>query len=208
MKFILAASPAVLLAGAVLVSPAWAQTWSQPYPAQPTVQPYAGQTASPYAGATTSQPSAGAAATTATTPGASTSLTSQASLPQGPYQQECREVRMLEGTLTAFCPKGDGTWHTTQLIGADRCSGNVQNAGGDLVCEMAPQIGSTAPPQGYVSSAGGTYAGPVAAPLYPPALPAPVPPAPAYAAPVYPSIPSPNLYISPSAARAAQPWGY
>jgi hypothetical protein len=208
MKFILAASPAVLLASAVLVSPALAQTWSQPYPTQPTVQPYAGTTASPFAGATTDQPYTGAAATTPTSPGASTPLTSQASLPQGPYLQECREVRMLEGTLTAFCPKGDGTWHTTQLIGAERCSGNVHSAGGDLVCEMAPQIGSTAPPQGYVSSAGGTYAGPVAAPPYSPVLPAPVLPAPAYAVPVYPSIPSQNLYTSPSAARTAQPWGY
>jgi len=208
MKFVRAASPAVLLAGVVLAASASAQTWSQTYPTSPTMQPYAGQAVGPYAGTTTSQPYAGAAATTAMTPDTSTSLTSQANPPQGPYLQECREVRMLEGTLTAFCPKGDGTWRTTQLIGADRCAGNVRNAGGDLVCAMAPQVGSTAPPQGYVTSAGGPYAGPAAAPPYPPALPAPVPPAPAYAAPGYPSIPNQDFYTSPSAGRTAQPWGY
>lgn len=208
MKLIRAASPAFLLAGAVLVSPAWAQTWTQPYSTSPTVQPYAGSTADPYAAPMPSRPDAGGGAATGTGWGASTSPASQARLPQGSYLRECREVRMLGNTLTAFCPKGDGTWHTTQLIGADQCAGKVGNAGGDLVCEGVPQVGSTAPPQGYVSSAGGSYSSPVTVSPYPPALPAPTVPGPAYAAPVYPSAPSQSYYTFPSAGRTAQPWGY
>jgi hypothetical protein len=234
MKFGLAASSAALLIGAVVVPPALAQTLAQPYPGAPAGQPYpgtaayAGAPAAPYAGETGAQPVAGAPATPGyggstsyggvatpnSGPSASAPQTGQASLPQGSYLDQCKEIRMLESTLTAFCPSGDGTWHTTQLVAADRCNGNIEVAGGDLLCRMTPQTGSSAPPQAYVSSAGGaTYGAPVPAPVYPPAAPmvsgpyAPTPGA-LYPAPAYPYGPSQDFYTSPSATRAAQPWGY
>ncbi len=219
MKIALAASSAVVIAGALWVRPAAAQTIGQPYagqaaypyagPAatQPYAAPYAGRTAAPYYRETAS----------GSYPGVSTSAVGAESAPRGPYLSECREVRMLQGTLTAFCPKGDGTWHTTQLVGAAQCAGNVENAGGDLVCGAPPQIGSTAPPQSYPSSAGSTYATPALPPAPAPVAPVagPYPPAyppvagPVYPAPAYPyGVPSQYQYIAPSAGRTAQPWGY
>ena len=225
MKAILAASPALLLAGAMFAAPASAQTMAHPNMSQPMGSPYAGNPApQPYAeqGATQSY----------TAQAMSNQLTATGPLPQGPYLSECKDVRMLQDTLTAFCPKGDGTWHTTQLLQADRCPAGVANAGGDLVCPMPPQMGSTSPPQGYASSYGGTY-GPAAAP--PPAIgyggpyqpitplaagyPSPYPPVPSqtYAAPTYNGYgvytynpygaypPTANEYVSPSATRTAQP---
>ena len=144
MKSIFAASPALLIAGTLLAAPASAQTMSQPM-----AQPYAGEAASsPYALQTMPHPQMG-----------------QATLPQGPYLGTCKDARMLEDTLTAFCAKGDGTWQTTQLWQADRCTGGVQNAGGDLVCGMLPQVGSSTPPQSY-GSAYGTLAPPATGGLH------------------------------------------
>ena len=198
MKSVFAASPALLLAAAMFAVPASAQTMAQPETSQPTTmtQPYAGQAMPPQ-------------------------QTAAGRLPQGPYLNECKEVRMLQDTLTAFCPKGDGTWRTTQLVNATGCPGSVQNAGGDLVCTPPVETGSTAAPENYGTSSGGTYgttppsapgyAPAVAAPAmspYPPAYPAV--PSQSYAAPPYygygPSpYPPANQYISPSATRAAQP---
>ena len=218
MKSVLAASPALLLAGAMFAAPASAQTMAQPYASQPAAQSDTGQAASqPYAYQGTTQPYAA-------------QQTAQGTIPQGPYLNTCKEVRMLEDTLTAFCSKGDGTWQTTQLWHADRCNGSVQNAGGDLVCGMAPQVGSSTPPQSYGSAAGGTYGTPTPAvgaytPTYAPA------PSPTYAPPAYngygnattswpnaygtpaygpygATTPSQDQYVSPSAGRTAQPYGY
>jgi hypothetical protein len=227
MKFVIAASSAALLAGAAAVSPALAQTMAQPYPGTTAGQAYAGAAASPYAG-TAASPSAGTtvpansgrttdtgSATSYGGEGAAALQIDRASLPQGSYVNQCTEIRMLEGTLTAFCPSGDGTWHTTQLVAADRCNGKIEVAGGDLVCRMSPQTGSSAPPQAYVSSAGAaTYGAPAPAPVYPPGAPtvggpyyAPAPGA-FYPAPTYPYAPSQDFYASPSATQAARPWGY
>jgi hypothetical protein len=213
MKSILAASPALLLAGAMLAAPASAQTMAPPDVSQPMAQPYAGQTApQPYSGQAQQQ-------------------TAQGTLPRGSYLNECKDVRMLQDTLTAFCPRGDGTWQTTQLQHADSCPGGISNAGGDLVCGMPSQVGSTTPPQSYGSSAGSTYGTPAAPPasygafgtgpqpaatgVAPPAY-APVP-GQTYAAPTYNGYgaytynpygaypPAANQYVSPTGEGAAQP---
>jgi hypothetical protein len=219
MKFVFAALAAALLVSTAVLSPALAQTVAQPYPGTQADQPHAGTVASPYAG-TAGAPgyagssSYGGVATPNGGQSASALQTGQTSLPQGSYLTRCTEIRMLERTLTAFCPTGDGTWHTTQLVAADRCNGNIEVAGGDLVCRMNPQVGSSAPPQAYVSSAGATtYGAPAPAPVYPPAAPtvgAPYAPAPGafYPAPAYPYAPSQDFYTAPSATRAVQPWGY
>jgi hypothetical protein len=176
----------LLLAGAMFAAPASAQTMAQPYANQPAVQSYGGQAAAqPYAGQAM-QPQ----------------QTAQRTVPQGPYLNTCKEVRMLQDTLTAFCSKGDGTWQTTQLWHADRCNGSVENAGGDLVCGMAPQVGSSTPPQSYGSAAGGTYGATVPAtgvyaPTYAPA------PSQTYAPPAYNGYANattawPNAYGTPA----------
>jgi hypothetical protein len=223
MKSVIAVSPALLLAGAMLAAPASAQTMAQPYANQPAPQSYLGQAAAqPYAYQRTAQPDAGQAT-------ARQQQTAQGTVPQGSYLGTCKEVRMLEDTLTAFCSKGDGTWQTTQLWHADRCNGSVQNAGGDLVCAMMPQVGSSTPPQSYGSAYGGTYGAPTPAtgaytPTYAPA------PSQTYAPPAYNgyanattswpnaygtpaygtygTVPSQNEYVSPSASKTAQPYGY
>lgn len=210
MKPVLAASPALVLAGALLAVPACAQM-AQPYAGQPAPQPYAGQTMSqPYAGATTAQ----------------------ATLPQGPYLGTCKEARMLENTLTAFCSRGDGSWHTAQLFQADRCAGGVSNAGGDLVCAMMPEVGSSTPPQSY-GSAAGTLTPPAVGSYTPSYTPAPgqAYPAPAYNGygsattswpnaygsgaygpngygPYSATTPSQDQYYQPSASKAARPYPY
>lgn len=182
MKSILAASPPLLLAGAMMAIPAAAQTMAQPGMDQPTAQPYSGQTmqSQPYGYHAMPQPQ-----------------TVQGTLPQGSYRTECKQVRMLGDTLTAFCPRGDGTWQTTQLVNAGSCPGGVQNAGGDLVCGTPSQVGSTAAPENYSSSSGGTSSGtapatgygafgtgpqPMATSTYPSYAPVP---SQSYAAPVY-----------------------
>jgi hypothetical protein len=136
---------------------------------------------------------------------------------------------MLQDTLTAFCPKGDGTWQTTQLFAASQCTGPVQNAGGDLVCEGSPQVGPSIPPQGYGSSYGsasGTLTPPGGyPPPYPPGLAATsVPPPYNGYSPAGNSVPdaygtneygpyggvtsSSEQYYSPSANKTARPYGY
>jgi hypothetical protein len=76
------------------------------------------------------------------------------SLPQGPYLDSCCSARMLEGTLVAFCDKGNGTWNTAELANADQCNGSVANLDGNLTCGTAPQTGATSAPQTYGSSYG------------------------------------------------------
>jgi|GEM_PF-1543328 hypothetical protein len=106
-----------------------------------------------------------------------------ANRPPGPYLTQCKEVRMLQGTLTAFCPKPDGTWHTTQLAQAAACPAGVEDRGGALVCAAAPEVGSSMPPQSYGSAYGGIYSPPAGGP-------------------------SQSGFTSSSAARAARPPGY
>jgi hypothetical protein len=220
MRTILAASPALVIAGALLAAPASAQTLSQPMMNPPAAQPYGAEAMpQPYAGQTMGPPQA-----------------AQATIPQGAYLSTCKEVRMLGGTLTAFCSKGDGTWQTTQLWHADSCTGGVQNAGGQLVCGMEPQVGSSTPPAGYGNSYGSAYgmSAPPATGTYPPAYaagPSPTYPAPAYnsygnATTSWPNAygtntyenngygsygattPSQDQYYSPSASQTAKPYGY
>ena len=131
-----AASPALLLAGAILAAPASAQTMLMPYENNPIAAPPG-----------VPQPTEGSQQTV------------EAATPRGPYLAECKDVRMLQDTLTAFCPRGDGTWQTTQLQHAGSCPGGVQNAGGNLFCGPS-QVGSTTSSEGYRSSSGSTYAAP------------------------------------------------
>lgn len=153
MKSLLAASPVLLLAGAMLAAPVSAQTIAPPYANQPIAQPYAGQATQPEAVQNLPQQPL-------TSGNATEQQTASGTLPQGPYLSECKEVRMLQDTLTAFCPRGDGTWHTTQMWHASSCPGSVQVAGGDLICGGA--VGSTNPAETYSSSSGSTFAAPVA----------------------------------------------
>jgi hypothetical protein len=234
MKPILAASPALLLAGAMLAAPASAQTMAHPDLGPPMGQPYAGAAAQPSAmGETAANPEL-----------------NQAPLPRGSYLGECKDVRMLQDTLTAFCPRGDGTWQTSQLQNASSCPGGVQNAAGDLICALPSGTGSTNPEQNYGSASGASYGTaapappgnygaygtgpqPTATSTYPsmpsqgyaappPVYAAPSPaygappayaaPPPAYGAPgpytyaPYPAYPAPEgTYAAPSATRPAQP---
>ena len=158
MKFLLGGSSALLLAAAMAAAPASAQTMAQPSPSQPMAPPYAGETsAQSYSSPAAPQSSSGAAVSPSGTGIVTANQpTTQAALPRGPYLNECKDVRMLQDTLTAFCPRGDGTWQTTQLLHGYSCTSGIQNAGGDLICET-PQVGSATPPESYSSSSGGTY---------------------------------------------------
>jgi hypothetical protein len=218
MRPILAASPALLLAGVVLAAPASAQTMLMPYQNNPIATP-------PGAPPPTEGPQ----------------QTAGGALPRGSYLGECKDVRMLQGTLTAFCPRGDGTWQTTQLQHADSCPGGVQNAGGDLLCGSS-QMGSASSPESYGSSSGSNYGSSAAPPsgygafgtgpqpMATGAYPVNPPPGPyqGYAAPAYNGYgpapayniygpysgtygpyPAPqDQYYAPSASKTAHPYGY
>jgi hypothetical protein len=220
MKSVLTLSSALLLAGALCAGPALAQTMPQGNEDQPTAQPNNTRGIwDPDAGQSAWQPSAGqsSAGQGMAQPSAQRMTSpqmSQSSPPQGSYQSSCKDARMLGGTLTAFCPKGDGTWHTVQLGQADQCTGGVQVMGGELTCGNLPAVGSSAPPQGYgsYSSSAGTMT-PPATGAYTPAY----APGPGQAYPSYPtsgaetgwpygSTPATSSqYQSPSATRTAQP---
>ena len=91
MKAILAASPALLLAGAMFAAPASAQTMAHPNMGQPMGSPYAGNPApQSYTDQGATQSYAGQAM--------SNQLTATGPLPQGPYLSECKDVRMLQDT--------------------------------------------------------------------------------------------------------------
>jgi len=195
MKSILAASPAFLLAGALLAAPAGAQTMAQPTPYQPAMnqpamqQPAANQPAM-------QQPAAqpyGAA-------GMTQRQTSSNTLPRGSYLRSCKDARMLEGTLTAFCSQGNGTWQTVQLGRADQCTGDIRDVAGRVTGVAGPEVGSTTPPESYGSSYGSASGGTQPAPSatygsnY-------ASPSGAYAG----NQPTQNQYTSTSAGKTARP---
>ena len=104
-------------------------------------QPYTG--AQPY-GATSPTQTYGANSS-AQSYGASNQV--QAQLPQGAYLSNCKDARMDEGTLIAFCQRPNGDWHTTELR-VNQCPNpnDVVNANGDLACGTGTGYGSSMPP--------------------------------------------------------------
>jgi hypothetical protein len=227
MKPLLTASSALLLAGALFAAPALAQTMPQGNEDQPMASPGATTGWEPDVGQATGQPSGGQGMSQPSANQAASPQMSQSSLPQGSYLDTCKDARMLGGTLTAFCPKGDGTWHTVQLEQAGQCTGGVQVTGGELSCGNLPEVGSSAPPQGYgtYSSGAGTMTPPANGTYTPAYAPAPgetyappaYAPAPGQAYPSYPAYgagtgwpygntpATSSQYQSPSATKAMQP---
>ena len=70
----------------------------------------------------------------------------QGQMPQGSYASTCKDSRMLGDSLVAFCRKNDGTWQTSELAEATRCTGDIQNNNGDLACPSGVSTGSSTPP--------------------------------------------------------------
>lgn len=59
---------------------------------------------------------------------------SQAGVPQGSYQQTCRNIRNNGPQLNASCQKKDGTWQNTSLD-TRSCNGDIMNDDGQLRCQ-------------------------------------------------------------------------
>jgi len=55
-------------------------------------------------------------------------------VPSGTYTQTCRNIRMHGNRLDAECQTRDGDWRRTSLNDVDRCTGEVANDDGHLVC--------------------------------------------------------------------------
>ena len=64
-------------------------------------------------------------------------------LPQGPYNQTCRNPVMEGGVLIATCQRPDGGWRISSLALPDRCPGVIDNVGGWRKCLPGPAFGSS-----------------------------------------------------------------
>jgi hypothetical protein len=119
MRTTLAVSAALLLAGAAYL-PAHAQSTPQGSTARTPVQ---GPSHS----------------------GMQTPAQPQSQLPQGSFQSTCRDARMANQTLIAFCQKSDGSWQTSAIGPVSQCVGDLQNVNGRLTCNETG-YGSSTPP--------------------------------------------------------------
>jgi hypothetical protein len=84
-------------------------------------------------------------------------------LPSGPYLLSCTGAHVANGSLVALCNDRAtaiqdrmGAWHTMQmpLVAAWQCNDLIENSNGNLTCETAPRVGSSALPQPYGSAFG------------------------------------------------------
>lgn len=55
-------------------------------------------------------------------------------VPQGSYQQTCKNIRMRSDALFAKCKNSAGRWVKTSLNDAGRCTGDITNLDGQLQC--------------------------------------------------------------------------
>ncbi|HEY6348569.1 MAG TPA: CVNH domain-containing protein [Candidatus Angelobacter sp.] len=58
------------------------------------------------------------------------------SIPRGNYVQSCRNIHIQGDRLVAECQEGDGDWRRTSLDDFNRCSGEIVNNNGNLVCDQ------------------------------------------------------------------------
>ena len=65
----------------------------------------------------------------------------QGGYPPGDYVQTCRNISMNGDQLLAECQKRNGDWRRTSLDNVDRCSGNIANDNGRLVCPQGSGYG-------------------------------------------------------------------
>jgi hypothetical protein len=54
--------------------------------------------------------------------------------PDGSYRDSCRNAHIFGDHLTADCRRADGRWEQTSLFDLNRCSGDIANMNGRLVC--------------------------------------------------------------------------
>lgn len=55
-------------------------------------------------------------------------------VPNGAYAQNCRDIRINGSTLLATCQKNNGGWRQASLAYFNRCSSDIENHNGKLVC--------------------------------------------------------------------------
>lgn len=55
-------------------------------------------------------------------------------LPPGSYMSNCKDPRIVGGTLYASCDNGKDKWLTSKLPNADLCAGDIENHEGTLRC--------------------------------------------------------------------------
>ncbi len=54
--------------------------------------------------------------------------------PYGGYMQSCQDIRTVGTTLQANCQKKNGKWRQTSLRNFNRCTDQIENNNGKLVC--------------------------------------------------------------------------
>jgi hypothetical protein len=54
--------------------------------------------------------------------------------PEGGYRQTCRDIQVSGNTLQATCEKRSGKWKQTSLRNFNRCTDQIENNNGKLVC--------------------------------------------------------------------------
>jgi hypothetical protein len=61
-------------------------------------------------------------------------MTQERGAPDGSYRASCRSAHIYGDHLTADCRRADGRWEQTSLFDLNRCSGDIANVNGRLVC--------------------------------------------------------------------------
>lgn len=77
---------------------------------------------------------------------AGTSFSAYAQAPPGSYRESCRDIRMQGPTLTALCRGAHGRGERLTALNVSRCSGDIGNNDGNLVCNGGQPARPISPP--------------------------------------------------------------
>ena len=78
-------------------------------------------------------------------------------VPQGSYQQNCRNVQAYGDRLRASCQDGFGNWHDTELRDWDSCRGDITNNNGTLQCTSGGNYNGNYNGQQWAGMPAGSY---------------------------------------------------
>ncbi|MET3527874.1 CVNH domain-containing protein [Phenylobacterium koreense] len=80
-------------------------------------------------------------------------------IPNGTFQQSCRDARVSGNVLTATCPDNRGRWTTSSIRFRD-CRFDIRNDNGRLACEFGGPGGGWGPGGGFGRSQLDLFSGP------------------------------------------------
>lgn len=87
------------------------------------------------------------------------SMANAAPVPEGSYQQSCRNFAANHGMLSAECKSRNGEWANTQLDEYRGCTGDISNNNGQLTCQKGSAAAGGTGPSGQPTGTGGQGSG-------------------------------------------------